>query len=397
MQLVGVHPENGLTLRDEAFPGHFHGDAHRGSACPIRGARLQQVQLAPLHGELDVLHVPVVRLELAGRVLQRGKGRGQVLRHARNGLRVAGPGHHVLALGVHQKLAVQPFLTGGWVPRERDPGARVLAEVSVDHRDYAHGRTEVVGNAMMTAVLDGTPGLPAPEHRLDSPPELVPGILRERPAGPMPHDLLELMHERAQPIDAEIDLAKRAGVPLGILKHGLKGIRLTVAAFDPEYHVGIHLHEPAIRVKGKGGVPALHGQGVGGRVREPKIEDGIHHAGHGHRRAGPDRDEQRIGSRAERSAGDRLEPVEGGAHFRHHLAFEALVTEVRHTQRRRQGESRRHWNSEVGHFGEAGPLAAQHVFHARVPVRRSIPEEIDRWHQHAPGDAVSESSGIGVG
>jgi hypothetical protein len=41
-----------------------HGDLHRRRAGALAGARLQHEQLALLDGELDVLHVLVVLLEL---------------------------------------------------------------------------------------------------------------------------------------------------------------------------------------------------------------------------------------------------------------------------------------------------------------------------------------------
>ena len=62
------------SRRDELLLGHLHGDAHRGQAGALAGAGLQHVEPAALDGELDVLHVAVVALQLA-RAPPRAAGR----------------------------------------------------------------------------------------------------------------------------------------------------------------------------------------------------------------------------------------------------------------------------------------------------------------------------------
>ena len=54
-----------LLLVDQPLAHHVDGDLERGLGRALAVARLQHVELAALHGELDVLHVAVVRLELA--------------------------------------------------------------------------------------------------------------------------------------------------------------------------------------------------------------------------------------------------------------------------------------------------------------------------------------------
>src|SRR4051794_9912321 len=55
--LPGLDTRNGFDVVDETFVHHVAGDLYRGEAGAFAGARLQQIELARLDGELDVLHV----------------------------------------------------------------------------------------------------------------------------------------------------------------------------------------------------------------------------------------------------------------------------------------------------------------------------------------------------
>ena len=71
-----VDPPHRLGLVDQPLTRHVHRDAQarRGGAFAVAG--LQHVQLALLHGELEVLHVAVVLLELLAHLHQLGVGLG---------------------------------------------------------------------------------------------------------------------------------------------------------------------------------------------------------------------------------------------------------------------------------------------------------------------------------
>ncbi len=60
----GADAAQGLVAVDEPFAHHVEGDLDRGFGAALAVARLQHVELAALDGELEVLHVAVVRLEL---------------------------------------------------------------------------------------------------------------------------------------------------------------------------------------------------------------------------------------------------------------------------------------------------------------------------------------------
>ncbi len=109
-------------------------------------------------------------------------------------MRCAGAGHHVLALGVRQILAVELLRSRGGVPREAHARGRRVAHVAEDHGLNVHGRAEGAGNIVQPAVGDGARIVPGTEDRVARHEELLPGILREFAL----HDLLHLGLELSQ-------------------------------------------------------------------------------------------------------------------------------------------------------------------------------------------------------
>ncbi len=142
-----------------------------------------------------------------------------------------------------------------------------------------------------------------------------------------------------------------------------------------ENHVAEHLDEAAIGVIGKTRIIAELGQGFDGLVVEAEVEDGIHHAGHGELGAGADGDQQRIFARAELLALQLLKLLEGGVHLGIDLWADGAA-HVLATGLGLDGESGRDGQTGVGHLGQAGALAAQHIFHFAVAVGLAAAEEI---------------------
>ena len=125
VELGRIDPRHGLFPLDQPLRGHVDRGLDRGRGRPLRGARLQEVELALLDGELDVLHVAVVVLERAHRLEELVVRLGHALAQLLERLRRAGPGDDVLALRVDEVLAVDALLAGRGVAGEADAGRRV--------------------------------------------------------------------------------------------------------------------------------------------------------------------------------------------------------------------------------------------------------------------------------
>ncbi len=152
------------------------------------------------------------------------------------------------------------------------------------------------------------------------------------------------------------------------------------AMIEFEHDIGIHLDEPAIAVPRKARVARRGCEALYGNVVKPQIQNGIHHPGHRHPRAGADRDEQRIGGVAEGLAGHVLNMRDAVGDFSADAVGEGLAVRIisaAHLGRDR--EAGRHRQANRGHAVKIGTLAAKDILVAAnglVPVRNAATETI---------------------
>ncbi len=178
-----------------------------------------------------------------------------------DGARVADAGDDVLALGVHQVVAVEFLRTVGRVARERDAGGRRVALVAEDHALHVDRGAQVVGDLVLLAVEDCTRVIPAAEHGLDGQLQLHHGVLRELHgavdderriffAGDvLGEDALELGDEFLQVFRGKVGVGLHAAHRL----HGVDGV-LEQVAVKPHDDVREHLDEAAIAIPREAGL-----------------------------------------------------------------------------------------------------------------------------------------------
>ena len=112
VELPRVDPGDGFLAADQAFVDHRDGRLQRCGRGALGRARLQEVELLVLDGELDVLHVAVVLLQTSHRVDELLERRRQGVAHRLDRLRRADPCDDILALRVREELPVQAALPG---------------------------------------------------------------------------------------------------------------------------------------------------------------------------------------------------------------------------------------------------------------------------------------------
>src|SRR3546814_5495462 len=88
-----------------------------------------------------------------------------------------------------------------------------------------------------------------------------------------------------------------------------------LAVVEAKDNVGIHLNEPTIAVPGEALVARCGSKALNRLIVKAKIKDSVHHARHGHTRAGTDGYKQRVGSIAETLASDTLDMSDAVLHF----------------------------------------------------------------------------------
>ncbi len=362
-----------LGLRDDAVVDHVAGDLHGSRGGPLRVAGLEHVEAAALDGELEVLDVPVVELQLVRDPLELRVRLGHLLGEVADLLRRPDPGHHVLALGVDEVLAVELLLAGVRVARERDAGPGVVTHVAEDHRDHVDGGPEVVGDLLAVAVVVGALAEPRSEDGLDGQVQLLVGVGGEVAARRVADDRLELGHELAKVGGRQVRVRRCA--PRVLL--GLDRV-LEPLAVDIEDDAAEHLDEAPVGVPGEALVARQRHEAGERLLVEAKVEDRVHHARHRELRAGANGDQERVLRVPEALAGLLLHVAHRGEDVVPEAVGQPLAGgEVVVAGLRRDGESRRGRQAGVRHLGEPGALAAQEILHPAVALGPALAPGID--------------------
>ena len=314
---------------------------------------------------------------------------GELLLQLGDRLGVADAGHHVLALGVDQEVAVGALGPRGRVAGEAHTRPRVVVAVAEHHGLHVDRRAQVVCDVLALAVGDGARPVPAAEHRLDGAAQLVLGALGERLARVALDDLLVGVDQVAQQLHRHLGVRRGAGQLLGRLEE-----RVELLAGQFQHDAPVHGDETPVRVEGEALVAGLGGQALDRLVVQPEVEDGVHHPGHGELGARAHRHQQGVGGIADLLAHGLLQPAPRLGH----LGVEPLGPPARHVVPAgvgRNGETGRHRQLEYRrHLGQVGALAAQEVLelHRRAWVR--VVEVEDVRHRASWANRVA-SAGTG--
>ncbi len=385
VERAGLDPHDGVLAGEHALVGHVHRHLERRFRRALAVAGLQHPELAALDGELHVLQILVVLLQEFRRLdellehrghegFERGLvGAGGLAGDLGDVLRRADAGHHVLALGVDQELAVERVLAGRRIAGEGDAGRRRLAHVAEHHRLHVDGGAPVGGNVVEPAISDRALVHPRREDRADRAPELVLGLLRERLAGRLLDFGLVFDDDLAPVVGLEVGVERVALAVLVVLEDVLE-----IVAVDVEHDVRIHLDEAAIAVVGETLVAGRLGERDDRGVVEAEVEDGVHHARHRGARARADRKQERIGGVAEDVAGLLSDLRDRSVDLRREIGRVglAVVVEVG-AKLGGDGEAGRHRQAEMGHFVQVRALAAEQIFHFPPSFRALGAEGID--------------------
>mmetsp|Transcript_10773 Transcript_10773/g.25221 ORF Transcript_10773/g.25221 Transcript_10773/m.25221 type:complete len:521 (+) Transcript_10773:143-1705(+) len=320
--------------------------------------------------ELDVLHILVVHLEL----LDVGEQLGVRLRHLllENGDDVGrpDPGHHVLALGIDEVLAIELVLASRRIAREEHTGPGRRAEVAEDHRLHRHGRPEKASDVVDVAVGHGAVRIPRVKHRVDRELELLLRILRELLALRLVHRLVSLA-----------ELHEVFGSEVRVLLHTLRLLQvlhrlLEERVVDAEHDVPEHVQKPPVRVVREPRV-CLGGKTLDDGVGQPEVQNCVHHPGHRLRRAGAHRDEEGLVGVAKLHLHLPLDLLHPREHVVPHARGEFLASSVVVVaDLRRDCEPGRHGEPDLGHLGEVRALPPEEVAHRRVAVGAGLPEVV---------------------
>ena len=358
-QRFGINTQQGFFAVDQAFVGHFHRAAHHRRSVHLAVTGLQAVEHALFDGVLVILHFVVVAFQLVAQFDQLPEQIRHLVFHLQHGLGGADAGHHVLALSVDQVLAVHHVFASAGVAGEADAGRAIVTHVAEHHgHDIDGGAVGLIWSDLeFAAVIDGALAHPRAEHGLNGQLKLLIGVLRERPPGLLLNDFEEQLADVFQVVGAQAQINLDACTALDRLK-----VLIEMMIVHPQRDLAKQLDETTISVITEAFVAGeLDQPGQGGLI-QAQIEDGVHHARHGHRRAGAYRDQQRIARTAKLLAGFFFQPGHMCPHIVHHAIGQAIIGNVVQAGFRTDDEARRHPQPDLRHFAEVGPFTAQQHF-----------------------------------
>ena len=363
VDVVGGHAHHRFPLTDQPLGRHVHRDLDGRGRGALAVAGLEHPQLAALDGELDVLHVAVVLLQDRADVHELLVRFGQLFAHHRHLLRRADAGDHVLALGVDQVLAVDGLLAGARVAGECHAGAGGVAHVAEDHGHDVDRGAQVVGDALVVAVIERALAVPALEDGLGRQAELVDGVLREVEALVLLDDRLVLAGQCLEVLGGQIDVQLGAD----LLLHAVERM-LERGVGDIQHDLAEALDEAAVGVPRKAGILRQAGQALDGRIGQADVEDGVHHARHGLLGAGAAGDEERVLRVAEALARGLLDLLQRDQLlFPHPLGELFARCQVGVARLGSDGETGRDRQLDARHLEQVCALAAEQRTH-RVPT-----------------------------
>ena len=261
IELLRIHAQHAFLLGDELFLHHVHRDAHSRRPRPLAIARLQHVELAFLHRELEILHVAIMFFQIARDLAKLAVDLGHGLFKFGNGLRRADTGHHVLALRVHQELAVKSFFAGRRVAGEAHARGRGVAQVAEHHGLDIDRGAEIVRNLVHAAIRNGALSIPGTEDGVPGHGKLLPGFLWERFAGFFLDQLLIINDDGFQIFGRKIGIDLCADFFLARVEYLVE-----IVLFDFQHHVPEHLYEAAVAVLRESRITASPLDGLHGLI-----------------------------------------------------------------------------------------------------------------------------------
>ena len=234
-----------------------------------------------LNSELHILHISVMIFQSLTYFLELSKCLREFVSHLSDLHRCTNTCYYVLTLCVGQELTEQALSTGSRISGKCNTGTTVITHVTECHRLNVNSSTPGIRDIVVTTINVCTRVVPGTEYSFDSAHQLFLGIIREVYTDLSLVLSLELASQFLQIISSKLNVLLNTL----LLFHCIDQL-LEVLLTYFHNNVGIHLDKSSIAVPSPTRVAGLLSDYVNNGLIQTKVQNGIHHTGHGCSRAG---------------------------------------------------------------------------------------------------------------
>ena len=409
VELLWLATHNSSLLINEAFLNEVHSNLHHCSTCTLTVTCLEEPKLTLLNGELHILHIVIVLLQLVLKSIQLLIQLWHSLFHRRilsnalllrdtctlsptlwtnlcNLLWCADTSNNVLTLCIDKVLTIEEVFTITSITREANTCSRCVAHVTEYHCHNRNGCTPLVRNSFHLTIQDSTLVHPRTEHSADSTPQLCDWVLWEIRTCLCLDSTLEESNKLLQRLYAKVLIECYALLFLNLFDNLLEWVDiLFVYWLHTENDVTVHLYETTIWVINEVRVICLLAHSLCNNVVKTEVEDSIHHTRHWCTSTRTYADKQWICRITEFAVHQCLDMLYSCHNIVIEQFYDFVLTNfiILVTSISCDSETWRHWHTDEVHLCQVRTLTTKCFAHLRITLCLSVAEGINSflWHK----------------
>ena len=365
--------------------------------------------MAFLYGELHILHIMIVLLQLVLDIIELSKNLWHILLHRRifcgasflvnalefcptyrtflsNLLWCTDTGNHVLALCIDKILTIEEILTCCCITAEANSCCGCIAHITEYHGHNRYSCTPLCRNAFHLAIEDGTLVHPTVEYGTDSAPKLIHRIVGEVLACLLLDGCLECLDELLQFFDCHFVVESNSALLLHVHDNSLEWIDVfLVDRLHAKHNIAIHLYETTIAVVSEALIACLASQSLYYLVVQTKVEDSIHHAWHRSTGTRTNTDKKRILHVTELRVHQSLNMLNRLLYFFFEKGYNVFLAffKVFITNIGCDSKTWRNGDTNKIHLCQVGSLTTKQVSHVGLAFRLTITKGINSFYTHS--------------
>ena len=270
IKFLRLTAQDSSLLINHTLVKEIHGNLHHSCTCTLTITSLEEPEFAFLYGELHILHIVIVVLQLILESIELLVKLRHSLFHRRilsyalllrdastlspalrtdlcNLLWCTDTSYNVLTLCIDKVLTIEEVLTITCITREANTSSRSFAHVTEYHRHDRNSCTPLIRNTFHLTVKDSALVHPRTEYCADSAPELLDRVGREILTSLLLDSSLEELNELLERLYREVLVESNALLFLHLFDDSLEWIDIFLVYWLKTHNnITVHLYETTI-------------------------------------------------------------------------------------------------------------------------------------------------------